>query len=726
MSRQSCAALLLAAAWGLAAAQPPAEKEPSYDGKTVSDWVRALDGADPAERRAAMSALRALGGQPDAVAEKLLAAAADPKSRTAAHILAIGEFGPAAVPALTRGLWSDDRRTRQVALFALTRLGADGRAAAPSLVRLLADPDESVRREAAEALANANAHSAMTALTTALGDREAAVRLTAAEALVRLGAPASAVLPALTAELAREDADTVRRAVLVLRELGPEAAPAVPELVKLVPRDDPELTIRLCAALGAIGPGAKEAAPALKKRLADDKHRGHEIGLDVAVALWRTARDPDAAKILREQVANSTRPQQVAEALWRIDSGEETVKALTELLKSDKPEVAIAAAGVLGARAKEALPTMARMLAHKEPNVRARAVVALVRLREDGRAALDALRGTAKDDNPSIAFWSAVAVCRLDPKPEAVAAVAGYLDDRDADLRRSAAEVLGQLGGAAAPARPRLTLARTDADGQTRLAAAMAAWKALSDFESLQTAAELLRSPDVTVRSLAAVDIGGIVGPGAKPIVPEVVKRLFDPFAVVRSSATEALGRIGPAAKDSAPALLALLDGDEPAFVQSAACEALGLLEPADKDAAAATLKKKLDHADPLTRTHAALALHLVAGDRTGEKEADRGLAHRSHHVRITSAELLWRLRQDARVVPLLVRTLEESNLDGRSDENERYMAARLLGRIGAPAKPAVPELRKLLTHPDPALAEAAAEAHKAIDPEAAKKAGSK
>ena len=39
-----------------------------------------------------------------------------------------------------------------------------------------------------------------------------------------------------------------------------------------------------------------------------------------------------------------------------------------------------------------------------------------------------------KDDNPTIAFWSTVAVCRLDPKPESVAAVAGYLDHRDPEL----------------------------------------------------------------------------------------------------------------------------------------------------------------------------------------------------------------------------------------------------------------------------------------------------
>jgi HEAT repeat protein len=160
--------------------------------------------------------------------------------------------------------------------------------------------------------------------------------------------------------------------------------------------------------------------------------------------------------------------------------------------------------------------------------------------------------------------------------------------------------------------------------------------------------------------------------------------------------------------------------------VQSAACEALGLIDPGEKEAVAAVLKKKLDHPDPLTRVHAALALFLVSGDKAGEKVAERVLGHRTYQVRLTAAEALWRMNKDERVVLLLVRTLEESNLEATGSDNDRYMAVRALGRIGAAGKPAVGELLKLLTHPDAMLAAAAAQALKAIDPEAAKKAGVK
>ena len=371
------------------------------------------------------------------------------------------------------------------------------------------------------------------------------------------------------------------------------------------------------------------------------------------------------------------RPTIIPDILWRIDSGKEAQAALTELLKSEKPEIAIAAAGVLGEKAKDAIPLLGKMLAHKEPNVRARAVVALSRLGTAAKEVAEQLRGAMKDDSPQIAFWAAVAVCRLDPKPDAVAAVAGYLSDPNPSMRLDAVEVIASLGASGKPAAPRLTVALSDNEEQTRLAAALALWRVEPNPTALSFAVERLRSPDPQIRSQAALLLGATFGADAKPAVPELVKRLFDSFSAVRSSAAEALGRIGPAAKDAAPALLTLLDGDEPAFVQSAACEALGLIQPADKDAASAILKKKLEHLDPLTRIHAALALWLIAGDKTGQKEAERALGYRTYHVRITAAETLWRIKQDARVVPLLVRTLEESNLDGTQGENERYMAAR-------------------------------------------------
>src|SRR5437763_4314905 len=136
------ALLLAVASGGLLAAQPPtATKEPTHDGKTLSEWVKQLGGGD--EKAAA--ALRTLAAQSDRVAEKVLAAAADPATRRPLLLIEVLiDLGPAAVPALTQGIWSDDVRLRRTCLFALDRIGPDARPAAASVARLLADPAPAV------------------------------------------------------------------------------------------------------------------------------------------------------------------------------------------------------------------------------------------------------------------------------------------------------------------------------------------------------------------------------------------------------------------------------------------------------------------------------------------------------------------------------------------------------------------------------------------------------
>ncbi|MFO0825946.1 MAG: HEAT repeat domain-containing protein [Gemmataceae bacterium] len=464
--------------------------------------------------------------------------------------------------------------------------------------------------------------------------------------------------------------------------------------------------------------------PALKKRLADGKKLPPHLQMRFACSLWKIARDPDAAKLLRTLIEQNAISASLEQKLWRIDSGADTIATLEKQLKSEKPEAVIGAAAALGTKSKEAIPALAKALTDKEARVRAQAVIALVQLGSQAKDTLPALRNAMKDDAAQIAFWATVAVCRLDPTAETVAAIASYLGDPNPVIREDAVVVLGSLGATAKPAVPKLTVLLNEAGHYAKLAAAVALWKIEQHPLALPAVVELLQSPDRRVREQAAVEIGGTFGPDARSATSAIVKRLFDPFAAVRSTSAEAIGRVGPGASKAAPALLALLEGDEPAFVQSAACEALGLIDPLDKDGVVAVLKKKLEHYDPLVRVHAALALHRLNGDKAGEKIADRLLGYRTHQVRITAAEALWGMSKDERVVPLLVRTLEESNLDGLSGENERYMAVRALGRIGTAGKPAVPELLKLLEHPDAALAATARTALKALDPEAAKKAG--
>ena len=664
------------------------------------------------------------GPPTDAAIDALIADSIGRNAKTAAEATQkLIDLGPAAVPALTQGLWADSA-TRRACIAFLGAIGADARSAAPSLVRLLTDESPETRASAARALGSLGAHSAIPALIKALEDKSAPVQLGAVGSLISLGASAETVLPVITTALRAEQAEETYTAAKLLGDLGPEAAPAVPMVNNDLPGADPLLTALLADAIGRVGPAAKDVLPVLKTKLLENKNAAL-FRVPAALAMWRIARDPDAAKTLRPALSKTQGRGLAHVPLWRIDQSKETLDELTKQLKSNEPSDVIAASEALGSRSKDAVPGLVKCLQPDLEPAKLLAVLnALGDLGTDGKDALETLQKIAGSKAPGASVQAAATTYRIAPTPQAARVLTDYLEEKE--LRAEAAEALKQLR----PANPAVVielLAALDCpDEQVQLSAAVALWRIEKHAQALPSITKRLRSADPKMRVLAAADIGGEFGPDAKAAVPELVKRLFDPFASVRAASAEALGRIGPNASGAAKPLVALLDGDEPAFVQSAACEALGLILPPEKDDAVAVLKKKLEHPDALVRVHAALALFLLNRDKAAEPEVINGMSYRTHYVRITAAETAWRMNKNARAVPLLIRALEESNLEGTGGENERYMAARALGRIGADARGAVPELLKLINHRDYALATAARTAVKAIDPEAAKKAGVK
>ena len=65
---------------------------------------------------------------------------------------ALGRIGPAAVPALTQALKSEDADVRLRAVQVLARMGSDAKEAVPDLVVLLDDSDERIRKAATRTL----------------------------------------------------------------------------------------------------------------------------------------------------------------------------------------------------------------------------------------------------------------------------------------------------------------------------------------------------------------------------------------------------------------------------------------------------------------------------------------------------------------------------------------------------------------------------------------------
>jgi HEAT repeat protein len=100
------------------------------------------------------------------------------------------------------------------------------------------------------------------------------------------------------------------------------------------------------------------------------------------------------------------------------------------------------------------------------------------------------------------------------------------------------------------------------------------------------------------VREHAAEALGDI-GPEAKEAVPPLIEVLKDKEPRVRRDAARSLGQIGPAAKVAAPQLAALLK-DEDANVREAAARALRQLavEPEAKNGLKWAPKRALQAAD--------------------------------------------------------------------------------------------------------------------------------
>src|SRR5262249_52684779 len=111
-----------------AAQAAPDKSEPSYQGKTLDEWIKLLKDGDAKVRGTAALALRQLGPAARPAVPALIAALkdADPYVRIEAS-LALGKIGPDAIPALTEALKAKNRYQRMGAALALGHMGAAAR-----------------------------------------------------------------------------------------------------------------------------------------------------------------------------------------------------------------------------------------------------------------------------------------------------------------------------------------------------------------------------------------------------------------------------------------------------------------------------------------------------------------------------------------------------------------------------------------------------------------------
>lgn len=251
--------------------------------------------------------------------------------------------------------------------------------------------------------------------------------------------------------------------------------------------------------------------------------------------------------------------------------------------------------------------------------------------------------------------------------------------------RVRAARDLGRLGWLARDAMPALVRAADDADGKVREAAAQAVGQMGPD--ALPPLKKLLQHDDKYVRRQAVWALGRM-GPLAKPALASVCEALRDADPRTASGAAQALGNLGADGADAVAALAEAMRGTNIVLCRLAAKALSQIGFPA-----LATLITHLQHSDPFVRGESALALGWMGSAARPAvpylAKLVRGPGGRSISDTPPPAGSLSGGYGSAVITP----TAPAAGGDVSADDTCRVYAAQALGKMGACAAAALPEL---------------------------------
>jgi HEAT repeat protein len=499
------------------------------------------------------------------------------------------------------------------------------------------------------------------------------------------GASKKGPLAAAFAELASGDAAGVYNGSEYLARAGKTDASIPPRLVRMM--WDPKLNERsrywALRTLAELGPAAKPVMPDLVKAMNDTNPYFRLRG---SLAVLRAGGPADKPLATLKELARGKDGMVRMESLTALaDAGPLAKDSLPFLIDvaggTDATEQAIAiwAIGRMGPAAKAAVPVLGKLVDHKKNHVRETTIEALGRLAPDVPEVLSPLlKAAARKGHDGDLAADALSRGGKAFVPELIK----LLDDDNDEARAHAAHALRFMGRASAPA-----------------------------AGALARAAPKIMNPDSRNEAIGALGNGGPAG------VPHLIGLLKDPRLRLKYPVAQALGRVGPSAKDAAPALLALLrDRAADAGDRRAAGEALVALGPgaaaAVPDLIALIPEKDIDVAQPAIEALGAVG--PAAKDAVGplikviqEESRSGDYTPRSD----AAATALGRIGKAAEpAIPVLIAML--------SSEKAQF-AAEALGRFGPAAKEALKPLRDLYSNTGPENAIRAALAVTRIDPEA-------
>ena len=316
--------------------------------------------------------------------------------------------------------------------------------------------------------------------------------------------------------------------------------------------------------------------------------------------------------------------------------------------------------------AQESVEKLAEQLASADRDTKREAAYALEKLGAEAKGALPALIKAL--DEPDKQVWSHAVAAIASIGPEAKDAVPVLMDDLDSRKSRGARD------------RERRQALFRSAHALSRIG--VAAIPALTDA---------LKGEDLGARIGAALALGGM-GEAARDSVPSLMENLGHSDAELRRTSAEALAQIGSAAL---PSLSDALDTADPKVRESV------LIGVAGMGRAAGTLSHRLfeqlsKEQDPAVRAALYPALHKIGAEPARLVPALlEALNAENEQVRRAATSTLLVMRSShALALPPLKALVKEG------DQKIAERAAVLLGRIGATAKDALPELLARASQP--------------------------
>ncbi len=532
-----------------------------------------------------------------------------------------------------------------------------------------------------------------------------------------LGTPVSASaadMAKLLQDLRSNDPQKVELAIETITDLGPSAAKAVPELTKLLTSGDANTRAHAAHALGKIGKAALPAAGALAKLITDEKPAVRYAALD---ALGEIEPGPEMVVPLMIASLGDQNPAVIREALHALaDRGPSIVPAMIEALKDDRTEYwALLVLQTIGPDAKEAVPAIIEVL--KEP------------------------------DEPWQRMEAAITLGKIGPaSASAVPQLVELLDDPEKGVTHAAVYALAMIGPAAKPAAKQIRTHLDTEDPFQWVAGSWALAKIYPDNKTIQKTtarflAVMLTDEDQQVRRAAAQALLNIK-PGPAIMLPALENALKDADLSIVEDALTAIAGLG---QDALPVLIHALQHDR---VRMQAAYLLQQLGPKAAPAVAALIEAygneqradvrrellfTLGHIGPAAQEATDIAIEGCCNDDKGISYAsmyvlgqlgpqamrakDALKAHLDSDARYHAATAAWALAMIdpgdpdliSKGVPLFVETLDSEN------PNVRREAAIALGKLGQPAKSALPALKKATGDKNPEAAKAATAAIKII-----------